>query len=413
MALHRRQRGGEHHLWERLPDRGPLDVEVDARRFRMADATVTLAWDDPMGIELLLAVRGGDLGNIRRLLTENPGLATARLGGRRGGSSTPLHLVTDWPGYFPNGPAIVGVLIDAGADPNALTTGRDSPTPGPGSETPLHYAASSDDVEVAEALIAGGADLNTPNGSIGTPLENAVGYACWHVARLLVARGARVDHAWVAAAMGMQDRLTELLGPEPDQPAVSQAFWHACGAGQRRTADYLLGRGADLAWEPDYAQGTALDAATGTGTRQENVITWLRELGATSTMIDGPAMVSGTPPTHSSIFQSLLTPWQDGSPTAVLGLVTDDYVGHMLHLVDGERSKDEYPGWIERYRTRYPGTRFSIEDQFESGDRVCTRLEATRTEEGRTMTASGINISRYEADRVVEEWAIWTEWRAT
>ena len=25
IALHRRQRGGEHHLWERLPDRGPLE----------------------------------------------------------------------------------------------------------------------------------------------------------------------------------------------------------------------------------------------------------------------------------------------------------------------------------------------------------------------------------------------------
>jgi hypothetical protein len=46
-----------------------------------------------------------------------------------------------------------------------------------GSETPLHYAASSDDLEVAEALIDGGADLEVPGGSIGTPLDNAVGYA--------------------------------------------------------------------------------------------------------------------------------------------------------------------------------------------------------------------------------------------
>ncbi len=252
----------------------------------MADAPLTLAWDDPVAIELLLAVRGGDVEIVGRLLRENPGLATATLVGRRGGSSTPLHLPTDWPGYFPNGPAIVGLLIDAGADPNALTTGRDSLTPGPGSETPLHYAASSDDVDVAEALIDAGADLNTPNGSIGTPLENAVGYACWHVARLLVARGARVDKAWVAAAMGAQGRLDELLGPEPEPQDVSQAFWHACAAGQRRTAEHLLGRGADLAWEPDYAQGTALDAATGSGTRRENVITWLRELGAPSTMTD-------------------------------------------------------------------------------------------------------------------------------
>jgi hypothetical protein len=28
-----------------------------------------------------------------------------------------LHLVTDWPGYFPSGPQIVRLLIDAGADP--------------------------------------------------------------------------------------------------------------------------------------------------------------------------------------------------------------------------------------------------------------------------------------------------------
>jgi uncharacterized protein len=275
-----------HGMHDRATGVGLIVVEVDARRFGMADARVTLAWDDPVRIELLLAVRGGDLEVIRRLLTEHPGLATAHLAGRRGGSSTALHLVTDWPGYFPNGPAIVRVLADAGADPNALTTGGNSPTPGPGSETPLHYAASSDDVEVAEALIDVGADLDTPNGSIGTPLENAVGYGCWHVARLLVARGARVDKAWVAAAMGIGGRLDELLGPQPEPQDVSQAFWHACGAGQRRTAEYLLGRGADLAWEPDYAQGTALDAATGTSTRQENVITWLRELGAPSTMTD-------------------------------------------------------------------------------------------------------------------------------
>ena len=63
---------------------------------------------------------------------------------------------------------------------------------------------------------------------------------------------------------------------------MSQAFWHACTAGERRAAEYLLSRGADLNWEPDYAHGTALDAASGLGTRQENVISWLRELGVRS-----------------------------------------------------------------------------------------------------------------------------------
>jgi hypothetical protein len=42
--------------------------------------------------------------------------------------------------------------------------------------------------------------------------------------------------------------------------------------GQRRTAEDLLSRGAHLNWEPDYAHGTALDAASGLRTRQENVV---------------------------------------------------------------------------------------------------------------------------------------------
>jgi uncharacterized protein len=236
---------------------------------------------DQIAAELRRAVRTGDVEAVRRLLRNDPALVTARLVGRGGGTETPLHLVADWPGYFPNGPQIVRLLIDAGADPDALTTSRGAQA-GPGSETPLHYAASSDDADVAEALIDAGADIEVPGGSIGTPLDNAVGYGCWHVARLLVARGARVDKAWHAAALGMLGRLEALLGSNPAAAEVSQAFWHACQSGQRRAAEYLLSRGADLNWEPDYAHGTPLDAATGLSTRQENVISWLRELEARS-----------------------------------------------------------------------------------------------------------------------------------
>jgi uncharacterized protein len=242
--------------------------------------------DAPLAAKLRTAVHAGDVETVRRLLRNDPALAAARLGSKDSGTATPLHLVTDWPGYFPNGPQIVRLLIDAGADPNALTTGRGAETSGPGDETPLHYAASSDDADVAEALIDGGADLETPDGSIGTPLDNAIGYGCWHVARLLAARGARVDKAWHAAALGMLGRLETLLAGNPPPEEVSQAFWHACTAGQRRAAEYLLSRGADLNWEPDYAQGTPLDTASGLSTRQENVITWLRGLGARSASPD-------------------------------------------------------------------------------------------------------------------------------
>jgi hypothetical protein len=228
---------------------------------------------------LIVAIHSGDLDGLRRLIAARPELASARMVGRKGpdgGWRTPLHAAADWPGYFPDAPAAVAILLEAGANPND-DTGGDRP------ETPLHWTASNDDLDVAASLINGGADLEIPGGSIGTPLDNAIGYGCWHVARLLVDSGATVDKPWHAAALGMLDPLRELLGDNPEPEAVSQAFWHACSGAQRRAGEYLLGRGADLNWMPDYAEATPLDAATGDGTRRENVIGWLRDLGARST----------------------------------------------------------------------------------------------------------------------------------
>jgi ankyrin repeat protein len=200
---------------------------------------------DQVTIELTVAIKDGDVPALERLLAARPGLAAERITGRKGGTSTPLHIVTDWPGYFPNGPAIVRILIEADADPNALTS--------PGKpETPLHYAASSDDADVAEALINGGADLEVPGGSIGTPLDNAVGYGCWHVARLLVA------------------------GPAAEE--LNEAFSQACHGGQRRAAELLLNQGADPVRIPDYASGqTPVEVAGALDTRRENLVGWLRE----------------------------------------------------------------------------------------------------------------------------------------
>jgi hypothetical protein len=234
---------------------------------------------DEIAAALVSAIHSGDIGAVERIVTDTPELARGPLGGRFK-TRTALHVVADWPGYFPNGHEIVPVLIAAGADPNY----RD---PEPGSETPLHWAASSDDVDVAAALIDGGADIEVQGGSIGTPLDNAVGYGCWHVARLLVDRGAAVDKLWHAGGLGLLGRLEELLdtaNPTPEE--VSQGFWHACAGGQRRAAERLLAAGADLNWEPDYAHGTPLDAASGLGTRQENVIRWLKEKRARSADAD-------------------------------------------------------------------------------------------------------------------------------
>lgn len=148
-----------------------------------------LSRSDPVAQALVAAIHAGDLGSLSELLHEHPGLAAARLVDDKGGSGTPLHAAADWPGFFPHGPAVVAMLIEASADPNAPVENSWH------AETPLHWAASSDDVEVARALIDGGADIEATGASIagGTPLDDAVGYGCWQVARLLVERGSRVD----------------------------------------------------------------------------------------------------------------------------------------------------------------------------------------------------------------------------
>ncbi|MFF4825715.1 ankyrin repeat domain-containing protein [Streptomyces sp. NPDC001312] len=223
--------------------------------------------------ELVSAIHAGDIDAVQRIVADTPELVTGPLGGPFK-TRTALHVVADWPGYFPNGPQIVRLLVAAGADPNTRALGD---------ESPLHWAASSDDVDVAAALIEAGADIEAPDGSIGTPLDNAIGYACWHVAALLTARGARVDKLWHAAALGTLDRLQQLIDTaKPTSEEVSQAFWHACCAGQRRAAEHLLALGADLNWVPDYAEGTPLDAAGGRGTRRDNMLGWLEERGARS-----------------------------------------------------------------------------------------------------------------------------------
>ena len=228
---------------------------------------------DEVSTNAFLAIRAGDLTALHDLLTAHPELAACRLGGPARGR-TPLHVVTDWPGFFPNGPHIAQLLIDTGATVDAR--GPD----GTG-ETPLHWAASSDDADVARVLIGAGADVNAAGGSIGTVLDNAVGYGCWNVARLLVECGARVDKPWLAASLGLLDRLQELLVDPATATgsAIDQAFWHACAGGQRRAAELLRHHGADLSFTPDYGHGTVLDVAHNHSTQRANLIEWLEQQG--------------------------------------------------------------------------------------------------------------------------------------
>lgn len=246
------------------------------------DALV-LAANDPVAVAATAAVQGGDLDRLAGLLTEHPGLATAYVGDHpHGMSRTLLHAATDWPGHFPNNAAVVRLLLDAGADVDARFTG-------PHTETPLHWAASSDDVEVLDVLLDAGADLEARGGVIagGTALADATAFGQWGAARRLIERGAR-STLFESASLGLLDRVRAAVDADPPPPAddLDAALWAACHGGQLATARYLHEQGADVNWLPPWEPLTALDAAArgadGGGAASREVQVWVEEHGGRS-----------------------------------------------------------------------------------------------------------------------------------
>jgi hypothetical protein len=188
--------------------------------------------DDALAAAVVSAIRAGDVDGLQRLLNENPDLATARIVDTKGGSRTLLHIVADWPGHFPNGARTVAALVAAGAEVNAPAGSRE---PSADAETPLHWAASSNDVAVLDALLDGGANIEAPGAIFtgGTAMSDAVVFAQWQAARRLLERGARTT-IWQAAALGLLDRVKEdcTSQPPPSADEITNAFWNACRGGR-------------------------------------------------------------------------------------------------------------------------------------------------------------------------------------
>src|SRR5215208_3939356 len=163
-----------------------------------------LAGDDPLAVAATTAVQTGDVDALDELLRDHPQLATARIGDDTI-SRTLLHAATDWPGHYANIGTIIGMVVRAGADVDARFHG-------PHTETPLHWAASSDDVEALDALVDAGADIEASGAVLGggTPMADAVAFGQWNAARRLLERGAWTN-LWQAAALGLAGRVRDEL----------------------------------------------------------------------------------------------------------------------------------------------------------------------------------------------------------
>jgi uncharacterized protein len=238
-----------------------------------------MATNDPLAVAVTAAIQGGDVASLKRLLADHPELATAVLASEkdraRGIGPTLLHVATDWPGNFPNGPQTVAALVEAGADVNGRFTG-------PHTETPLHWAASSDDVAVLDALLDAGADIEARGAVIGggTPMADATAFGQWNAARRLLERGAATT-MWEASALGLLDRVQARFAADPrsSEGDATACLWGACHGGHRDVAAFLLEHGADPNWI-GWDDLAALDVAE--RAEAADVVEWLRNVGAKS-----------------------------------------------------------------------------------------------------------------------------------
>ena len=215
--------------------------------------------DDPVAAALVTAIRAGHSDRLEDLLRGHPDAPHVQIA-ESGCDNTRslLHIATDWPGHFPNVGASSAVLVRAGADVNAR--GRGVIT-----ETPLHWAASSDDVDALDALLDAGADIDAGGAVIagGTPLSDAVAFGQWNAARRLVERGATIPFR-EAAALGLME-LVVGGAQDADTGGLNEALWYACHGDQRAAAQYLLERGADPAWTSPWDGLTPAAAARRSG----------------------------------------------------------------------------------------------------------------------------------------------------
>jgi ankyrin repeat protein len=191
-----------------------------------------------------------DLSRLRRLLAQEPDLARVKMGHWRDHKQAlPLGFMAmlrfdrerlGLPRELPGTGAVAQALIDAGAPVDGDAGDK---------ETPLITAASYGDAEVAEVLIAAGADVNAhaaPDaGGVpgGSPLLHAAVFGMTDVLDLLIAAGAEVHSLEEAAAVG---DLTGWSTPEAPLQARIRALVFAADHQRLPVIDELLDAGTPV-----------------------------------------------------------------------------------------------------------------------------------------------------------------------
>ena len=244
------------------------------------------------------ALIAGERDVLEALLREDPALVGARSARRH--RATLLHYVAangveGWRQRVPpNAVDIARLLLDAGADPNALAEMYDAQC------TTLGMLVSSSppadaglQLPIAELLVDRGAALEAPGSPWNAAVLTALAFGFLDTARALAARDTRVHDVAVAAGLGLLGETARLLGSS-DADRQRAALTLACMHGHVRVAEMLLDAGVDPSqYNPTGFHAHSAPLHQAVWSNREPIVRLLVERGARLDMRD--LIHDGTP----------------------------------------------------------------------------------------------------------------------
>jgi len=201
----------------------------------------------------------GNLSALEALLAQDPSLVQAR--STRPHKATLLHYIgangveDHRQKTPPNAPLIAATLLNAGAEVDAIAFLYGTSTTLSLVATSIHPQKAGVQPALINLLIDAGASIE---GILTAAITNCRAVAT----ETLLKRGAPVDNIIAAAALGNLP-LTESLLPQSDQMQKERAFIYACLYGQTEIASFLLDQGVDPTAATDMGQTGMHFAADG------------------------------------------------------------------------------------------------------------------------------------------------------
>lgn len=199
------------------------DIHVKSRVSGETPIIAATGTDDPEIIQYLIS-KGARINDIDEKLETTPLMWAAFMGNMRAAKvliengadvniqnskgKTALHYATE---LYQNKPALVEMLIKAGADINVVSEIN---------SIPLHSSILHNDLESVKILVSHGADIELKNNSGFTALHQAAYYGKMDIVKYLLAKGANVN------ALSLSNKLPDDYAVQNKYPAVAEYIQH-------------------------------------------------------------------------------------------------------------------------------------------------------------------------------------------